>query len=70
MNIPDAYSHPLFNADVDRTTHFTTRNILCTAIKDMSGNNIAVVQVRASARRLSVCVHSVCALGRSRFPPR
>lgn len=48
MNIPDAYSHPLFNADVDRTTHFTTRNILCTAIKDMSGHNIAVVQVRAT----------------------
>lgn len=45
MNIPDAYSHPLFNADIDRATHFHTRNILCTAIKDMSGRNIAVVQV-------------------------
>lgn len=56
MNIPDAYSHPLFNADVDRTTHFTTRNILCTAIKDMSGHNIAVVQVCAS-RGGSACVH-------------
>lgn len=47
MNIPDAYSHPLFNADIDRATHFHTRNILCTAIKDMSGRNIAVVQVGA-----------------------
>jgi hypothetical protein len=46
MNIPDAYSHPLFNPEIDRATQYTTRNILCTAIKDMSGKNIAVVQVR------------------------
>jgi hypothetical protein len=45
MNIPDAYNHPLFNPDIDRATHFRTRNILCTAIQDMSGKNIAVVQV-------------------------
>jgi len=45
MNIPDAYSHPLFNPDVDRHTHYHTKNILCTAIKDMSGKNIAVLQV-------------------------
>jgi hypothetical protein len=44
--VPDAYSHPLFNPEIDRATQFTTRNILCTAIKDMSGKNIAVVQVR------------------------
>lgn len=49
MNIPDAYSHPLFNAEVDRMTRYTTRNILCCAISDMAGNNIAVVQVRAAA---------------------
>lgn len=47
MNIPDAYSHPLFNPDVDRHTHYHTKNILCTAIKDMSGKNIAVLQVRS-----------------------
>lgn len=49
MNIPDAYSHPLFNPDIDRATHYHTRNILCTAIKDMSGRSIAVVQVRQRA---------------------
>lgn len=28
LSIPDPYSHPLFNADVDRETGFTTRSIL------------------------------------------
>ncbi len=51
MNIPDAYSHPLFNPDVDRATHYHTRNILCTAIQDMSGRSIAVVQVRGGCVR-------------------
>ncbi len=29
MNVPDAYAHPLFHAQVDRITGYRTRNILC-----------------------------------------
>jgi hypothetical protein len=59
MNIPDAYSHPLFNPDIDRATHYHTRNILCTAIKDMSGRSIAVVQVRRVAMCDAACIRQV-----------
>lgn len=45
MNLPDAYSHPLFNPDIDRQTRYTTRNILCCAIADTSDRNVAVLQV-------------------------
>ncbi|KZS09939.1 putative cAMP and cAMP-inhibited cGMP 3',5'-cyclic phosphodiesterase 10A [Daphnia magna] len=34
LNISDAYAHPLFYQDVDKTTGFKTRNILCFPIKD------------------------------------
>ena len=45
MNIPDAYKHPLFSQVHDRQTNYRTRNILCCAIRDMSGKCIAVLQV-------------------------
>eukprot|EP00795_Rhopilema_esculentum_P000240 gene240-9880_t len=34
LNIPDAYSHPLFYREVDIQTGFKTRNILCFPIKN------------------------------------
>lgn len=61
MNIPDAYSHPLFNPEIDRETHYHTRNILCTAIKDMSGRTIAVVQVCVG---VWLCLLCACVLRR------
>ena len=57
MNIPDAYACGLFNPAIDRKTGFRTRNILCCPISDMSGNHVAVIQVRlASLAHESQCV--------------
>ncbi|KAF5826772.1 hypothetical protein DUNSADRAFT_2079 [Dunaliella salina] len=44
MNVPDAYAHPLFLAQVDRITGYRTRNILCASISDMNGRIVAVLQ--------------------------
>jgi adenylate cyclase len=45
LNISDAYSHPLFNRDIDRQTGYHTRNILCMPIFDTQRRVIAVVQL-------------------------
>ncbi len=45
LNIPDAYSHPLFNRDVDQQTGYRTRNILCMPIFSMKNRVVAVVQL-------------------------
>lgn len=45
LNIPDAYSHPLFNREVDKQTGFMTRNILCMPIFSTKEQVIAVVQL-------------------------
>lgn len=45
LNIPDAYSHPLFNPDVDRQTGYRTRNILCIPILNRQEQVVAVVQL-------------------------
>lgn len=45
LNIPDAYSHPLFNPDVDRQTGYVTRNILCMPIFSTKKQVVAVVQL-------------------------
>jgi adenylate cyclase len=45
LNIPDAYSHPLFNREVDKQTGFITRNILCMPIFSTKHQVIAVVQL-------------------------
>eukprot|EP00794_Sanderia_malayensis_P006925 gene6925-7703_t len=37
VNIPDAYSHPLFYREVDNQTGFKTKSILCFPIKDDTG---------------------------------
>ena len=48
MNLPDVYQHPMFNKDIDRLTGFRTRSMLCMAVSDMTGKNVAVLQVRAA----------------------
>jgi signal transduction histidine kinase len=45
VNIPDAYADPRFNKEVDRTSGFRTRSILCMAMPDHKGRTIGVVQV-------------------------
>jgi adenylate cyclase len=45
LNIPDAYTHPLFNPDVDRQTGYLTRNILCMPIFSTKQDVVAVVQL-------------------------
>ena len=44
MNIDDAYSHPLFNPEIDRRTGYRTRSMLTCAITDSSGKPTAVLQ--------------------------
>ena len=45
MNVSDVYSHPLFNPMVDKLTGYRTRSLLCCPIRDLSGKNVAVLQV-------------------------
>jgi len=45
LHIPDPYSHPLFNPDIDRQTGFRTRSILCMPIVNKDGERIGVTQV-------------------------
>lgn len=45
LNIPDAYSHPLFNKEVDKQTGYHTRNILCMPIFNKHERVVAVVQL-------------------------
>jgi putative ABC transport system ATP-binding protein len=45
QNIPDPYSHPDFNVDVDRQTGYHTRSILCMPIFDRNKNVFAVAQL-------------------------
>ncbi len=49
MNIADVYAHPSFNTGVDRATGFRTRTMLCMAVADHSGKNVAVLQVGRGA---------------------
>ncbi|XP_046331739.1 cGMP-dependent 3',5'-cyclic phosphodiesterase-like isoform X1 [Haliotis rufescens] len=45
LNIPDAYSHPLFYRGIDDSTGFKTRNILCFPIKDEEEEVLGVAQL-------------------------
>ena len=45
LNIPDAYSHPLFNPEIDRQTGYHTHSILCMPIFTTKGRVVAVVQL-------------------------
>ncbi|MCY3022039.1 MAG: SpoIIE family protein phosphatase [Planctomycetota bacterium] len=41
--IPDAYADPRFNPEVDRTSGFRTRDILCLPLKDIEGTRVVGV---------------------------
>jgi adenylate cyclase len=45
MAVNDAYAHPDFNPEVDETTGYTTRQILCAPIRTGRGELIGVAQV-------------------------
>ncbi len=45
VNIPDAYTNPLFNPEIDRVTGYRTRTILAVPLKDVGGNIMGVFQV-------------------------
>ena len=45
LNIADAYSHPLFNRDIDQRTGYRTQNILCMPIFSTKNRVVAVVQL-------------------------
>jgi serine phosphatase RsbU (regulator of sigma subunit) len=44
VRIPDAYADPRFNPEVDRSTGFRTRSILCMPVFDREGRVVAVTQ--------------------------
>jgi putative ABC transport system ATP-binding protein len=45
LDVPDPYSHPLFNQDVDRDTGFRTRNILCLPLQDRQNKVFGAIQL-------------------------
>jgi cGMP-dependent 3',5'-cyclic phosphodiesterase len=45
VNIKDAYKHPKFFKDIDRSTGFHTRNILCFPIKNDTGDVVGVAEL-------------------------
>jgi len=45
LNIPDAYTDPRFNREIDRRSGFRTRNLLNMPVIDRTGERLGVVQV-------------------------
>ena len=45
LNIPDAYSHPLFNKEMDKKTGYHTCNILCMPVFSSQDQIVAVVEL-------------------------
>ncbi len=45
INIPEAYSDPRFNPEVDKRSGYRTRNILCMPMKNKDGTIIGVFQL-------------------------
>jgi putative methionine-R-sulfoxide reductase with GAF domain len=45
LRVSEAYSHPLFNAEVDRGSGFRTRSILCVPVLDRQGAVFAVAEL-------------------------
>ena len=45
LNIPDAYTDPRFNQEVDRRSGFRTRNMLNVPVIDRTGERLGVLQV-------------------------
>lgn len=57
LNIPDAYSHPLFNREIDRQTGYHTHSILCMPIFDTKRQVVAVVQMLNKAGEMPFTAH-------------
>ncbi|MFB2938447.1 GAF domain-containing protein [Aerosakkonemataceae cyanobacterium BLCC-F154] len=47
--VPDAYTHPLFNPDLDKQLGYHTRDILCMPVKSSKGQIVAVIQLSNKA---------------------
>ncbi|MBL8200900.1 MAG: ATP-binding cassette domain-containing protein [Chromatiales bacterium] len=45
VRVADAYADPRFNPEVDRTTNFRTRSVLCLPLHDTRGDVFAVTQL-------------------------
>eukprot|EP00002_Diphylleia_rotans_P002366 TRINITY_DN11505_c0_g1_i1.p1 TRINITY_DN11505_c0_g1~~TRINITY_DN11505_c0_g1_i1.p1 ORF type:complete len:1471 (+),score=307.50 TRINITY_DN11505_c0_g1_i1:48-4460(+) len=45
LNIPDAYQEPRFNPEVDRSTGYVTKNILCMPVRNHDGKIVASIQM-------------------------
>jgi len=45
VNIADAYADARFNQEIDRSTGYRTRSILCAPVRDRSGRIVAVLQL-------------------------
>jgi HD-GYP domain-containing protein (c-di-GMP phosphodiesterase class II) len=45
INIPDAYEDPRFDPEVDKSTGYRTKNILCVPMHDRNGSVIGVFEV-------------------------
>jgi adenylate cyclase len=45
LNIPDAYTDPRFNPEIDRRSGFRTRNLLNVPVIDRTGERLGVLQV-------------------------
>lgn len=45
VNIPNAYDDPRFNPEVDRSTGYSTRSILCVPVVTHSAETIGIIQV-------------------------
>jgi len=45
INLADVSQDPRFNAELDRQTGFTTRNMLCTPVNNKNGKPLGVIQV-------------------------
>ncbi len=50
INIPDAYSDPRFNPEVDKRTGYRTRSILCLPIRNKNGKIVAALQLLNKAK--------------------
>ena len=45
LNIPDAYRDPRFNPEVDRTSGYTTRSLLCLPMRTYAGEIAGVIEL-------------------------
>jgi len=45
VNIPDAYSDPRFNPEIDKRSGYRTRNVLCMPMKSKEGEIVGVFQL-------------------------